>query len=46
VIDSQSDIVKLGPNVKGRVFVRSNGEWVDGGVVRLPEGWLAGPGPK
>ncbi len=46
LIDSQSDVVRLGPDVRGPVYVMRNGQWVLTGRVTLPEGWYAGPGPK
>ncbi len=46
VVDSQSDVVRIGPNVKGSVYVYRDGQWVKTGKVKLPEGWYAGPGPK
>lgn len=46
VIDSASDVVRLGPNVRGSVYVWQDGKWVRTGNVRLPEGWYAGPGPQ
>ena len=46
VLDSQSDVVRLGDNVRGNVYVWQNGEWTKTGKVTLPEGWYAGPPPK
>lgn len=46
VIDSSSDVVRLGPGVRGPVYVLKDGAWVRTGKVTLPEGWYAGPGPK
>lgn len=43
VIDSQSDVVRLGPDVRGRVYVWRDGGWQLSGKVTLPEGWYAGP---
>lgn len=45
-LDSNSDVVRLGPDVRGRVYIWSGGAWRLTGPVRLPEGWWAGPGPK
>lgn len=43
----QSDLVRIGPDVRGRVYVRVDGEWILGkNRVRLPEGWYAGHLPK
>ncbi len=46
VIDSRTDIVRLGPGVRGKVYVYRDGRWELSGRVELPEGWYAGPGPK
>ena len=46
VLDSQSDVVRLGDNVRGNVYVWQNGAWTKTGKVTLPEGWYAGPPPK
>lgn len=46
VINSQDDVVRIGPDVKGHVYVYRSGKWQDGGKCHLPEGWFAGPGPK
>jgi hypothetical protein len=43
VIDSQTDVVRLGPDVTGGVYVWRNGGWELVGKARLPEGWYAGP---
>jgi len=46
-IDTEADLVRIGPDVQGRVYVRIDGEWILGkNKVRLPEGWIAGPLPK
>lgn len=46
VIDSTRDVVRIGPDVRGRVYVWQNGQWqLTGKKVRLPEGWYAGPPP-
>ena len=45
VLDSNRDIVRLGPDVRGQVYVW-NGErhaWELRGPLTLPEGWYAGP---
>ena len=44
-LDSRSDVVRLGPDVRGRVYVMQDGEWKLTKRTRLPEGWYAGPGP-
>jgi len=47
VIDSQSDVVRLGRGVHGEIYTQqANGQWVKQGKVTLPEGWYAGPPPK
>jgi len=46
VIDSHADVVRLGPGVRGKVYVWRDGAWTLTGKVTLPEGWYAGPGPK
>lgn len=46
ILDSQSDVVRIGPGVKGKVYIFQNGAWTLAGKVTLPEGWYAGPGPK
>ena len=44
VIDSAHDIVRLGRGVRGPVYVQGeDGNWRQAGVMRLPEGWYAGP---
>jgi hypothetical protein len=43
LIDSQSDIVRLGKGVRGPVYVWRDGQWQLSGKVTLPEGWYAGP---
>ena len=46
-VDTQSDLVRIGPDVEGRVYVRKNGEWVlSKNKVKLPEGWYAGGLPR
>jgi hypothetical protein len=43
VIDSRSDIVRLGKGVKGPVYTQDkDGKWIDRGIMVLPEGWFAG----
>mgnify|MGYP001185223140 CR=1 FL=1 len=42
-VDTQTDLVRLGPDVTGKVYVNKNGEWVlSKKKVKLPEGWYAG----
>ena len=45
-VDTQAQIVRIGPNVTGQVYVLKNGEWVlSKNKVALPEGWYAGALP-
>lgn len=46
VIDSQADVVRLGDNVKGDVYVYQNSQWVKVKNVHLPAGWTAGAVPE
>jgi hypothetical protein len=46
VIDASADIVRLGPNVTGKVYIWRDGAWQLTKKTKLPEGWYAGPGPK
>ena len=42
-VDTQSNLVRLGPDVSGKVYVLKDGEWVlSKNKVKLPEGWYAG----
>ena len=42
-VDTQADLVRLGPDVQGRVYVLTNGAWtLSKKKVKLPEGWYAG----
>jgi MYXO-CTERM domain-containing protein len=45
VIDSQSDIVRIGSDVRGHVYLwnATSKDWELSGRVTLPEGWYAGP---
>jgi hypothetical protein len=46
-VDTQSDLVRIGPGVEGRVYILKNGEWVlSKNKVKLPEGWYAGGIPR
>ena len=36
------DLIRLGPDVSGTVYVLKNGEWVLTKKTKLPEGWYAG----
>ena len=45
-VDTQSQMVRIGPNVTGKVYVLKNGEWVlSKNNMQLPEGWYAGALP-
>ena len=45
-VDTQSQLVRIGPNVKGKVYVLKNGEWIlSKNNMQLPEGWYAGALP-
>ena len=48
ILDSQADVVRLGPGVRGKVYVwdQNTKAWTLSGKVTLPEGWYAGPPPK
>lgn len=46
VIDSSSDVVRLGRDVRGTVYMHEDGGWKKVGPITLPEGWYAGPLPK
>ena len=42
-VDTKNNLVRIGPNVEGKVYVLKNGEWVlSKNKVKLPEGWYAG----
>ena len=42
-IKTDSDVVRIGPNVSGKIYFRKGGEWVlSKNKVKLPEGWYAG----
>lgn len=47
VIDSRADVVRLGRNVRGEVYIwdKDKKAWVLSSKVTLPEGWYAGPPP-
>jgi hypothetical protein len=46
IIDPRADVVRLGPGVRGPVYVFVDGRWTLTRKVTLPEGWFAGPGPQ
>ena len=41
-VDTQSNLVRLGPNVEGKIYVLKNGVILSKNKVKLPEGWYAG----
>ena len=45
-VDTHAQMVRIGPDVKGKVYVLKNGEWVlSKNEMHLPEGWYAGALP-
>ena len=45
-VDTQSQMVRIGPNVTGKVYVLKDGQWVlSKNKMKLPEGWYAGALP-
>lgn len=46
-VDSDSELVRLGPDVEGHIYYFDEGEWVKSkNKVKLPEGWYAGGMPN
>mgnify|MGYP001320660663 CR=1 FL=1 len=46
-VDTQADLVRIGPGASARVYILKNGEWVlSKNKVKLPEGWYAGGIPR
>ncbi len=46
-VDTQADLIRIGPDVEGRVYVLKNGEWVlSKNKMKIPEGWYAGGIPR
>ena len=46
-VDTQTDLVRIGPDVTGKCYVLKNGEWVlSKNKVKLTEGWYAGGIPR
>ena len=42
-VDTQANLVRIGPDVSGKVYIQKNGEWVlSKNKVKLREGWYAG----
>ena len=47
LVDTQSDLVRIGPDMEGKIYVLKNGEWtLSKNKVKLPEGWYAGGIPR
>lgn len=47
VLDSQSDVVRIGKGMRGEIYTeQADGQWIKQGKATLPEGWYAGPPPK
>ncbi len=45
-VDTNAQLVRIGPNVSGKVYVLKDGQWVlSKNKVKLPEGWYAGALP-
>ena len=45
-VDTKAQIVRIGPDVSGKVYVLKDGEWVlSKNKMTLPEGWYAGALP-
>lgn len=45
-VDTQAQMVRIGPDVTGKVYVLKDGEWVlSKNKMKLPEGWYAGALP-
>ena len=41
-VDTNEAMVRIGPDVRGKVYFQRDGEWVlSKNKVRLPEGWYA-----
>tara|TARA_Y100000590_G_scaffold339195_1_gene386658 strand:+ start:408 stop:560 length:153 start_codon:yes stop_codon:yes gene_type:complete len=46
-VDTQADLIRIGPDVTGKCYVLKNGEWVlSKNKLKLPEGWYAGGIPR
>jgi hypothetical protein len=49
MVDSQSDVIRLGSDVRGHIYIwsKADGTWIlSQGKVKLPEGWYAGLTPE
>ena len=46
-VDTQADLIRIGPDVTGKCYILKNGEWVlSKNKLKLPEGWYAGGIPR
>ncbi len=46
-VDTQADLVRIGPDVTGRCYILKDGEWIlSKNKLKLPEGWYAGGIPR
>ena len=46
-VDTDADLIRIGPDVTGRCYVLKNGEWIlSKNKLKLPEGWYAGGIPR
>ena len=46
-VDTNAQLVRIGPNVSGKVYVLKDGQWIlSKNKVKLPEGWYAGALPS
>lgn len=43
VLDSNADVIRIGKNVKGEIYIYRSGQWEAVGKAVIPEGWYAGP---
>jgi hypothetical protein len=46
-VDTQADLIRIGPDVTGKCYVLKNGEWIlSKNKLKIPEGWYAGGIPR
>ena len=46
-VDTQADLIRIGPDVTGKCYILKNGEWIlSKNKLKLPEGWYAGGIPR
>ena len=46
-VDTQADLIRIGPNVTGKCYILKDGEWIlSKNKLKLPEGWYAGGIPR